>query len=102
MTHPIGIERNGATRVVMLPASEYERLARLDHIAVTPEELSDEATRSLRTATARPEAVALNELMDRSEESRVGKESVSKCRSRWSQYYYKKKSISVTQRTVLE
>src|SRR3546814_10907573 len=68
MTHPIGIERNGATRVVMLPASEYERLARLDHIAVTPEELSDEATRSLRTATARPEAVALNELMDRSEE----------------------------------
>ena len=64
MTHPIGIERNGATRVVMLPASEYERLARLDQIAVTPEELSDEATRSLRTATARPEAVALNELMD--------------------------------------
>ncbi|KGB52906.1 putative prevent-host-death protein [Sphingopyxis sp. LC81] len=63
MTHPIGIERNGATRVVMLPASEYERLARLDHIAVTPEELSDEAIRSLRTAQARPEAIALNELM---------------------------------------
>lgn len=64
MTHPIAIARNGATHVVMLPASEYERLARLDHIAVTPEELSDEATRSLRTAQARPEAIVLNELLD--------------------------------------
>ena len=64
MTHAIAVERNGAARVVMLPASEYERLARLDHIAVTPEELSDEATRSLRTAQARPEAIRLNELMD--------------------------------------
>ncbi len=39
-------------------------LARFDHIAVTPEELSDEVIRSLRTAQARPEAIALNELMD--------------------------------------
>ena len=64
MTHAIAIERYGAARVVMLPASEYERLARLDHIAVTPEELSDESTRSLRTATASAEAIRLNELMD--------------------------------------
>src|SRR3546814_19508793 len=28
---------------------------------------------------------------DRSEERRVGKECVSKCRSRWSPYHYKKK-----------
>src|SRR3546814_18485578 len=28
---------------------------------------------------------------DRSEERRVGKERVSKCRSRWSPYHYKKK-----------
>lgn len=50
MTHPVAIERNGAVRVVMLAAAEYQRLARLDHIAITPEELSDEAVRSLRDA----------------------------------------------------
>src|SRR3546814_16723372 len=30
-------------------------------------------------------------LVERSEERRVGKECVSTCRSRWSQYHYKKK-----------
>src|SRR3546814_19856526 len=30
----------------------------------------------------------------RSEERRVGKECVSKCRSRWSPYYYKKQNIN--------
>lgn len=64
MTHPIAVERNGAARVVMMPASEYERLARLDHIAVTPEELSDEAIRSLRIAEPRPESFELNKLLD--------------------------------------
>lgn len=64
MTHPIAVERNGAARVVMLPASEFERLARLDHIAVTPQELSDEAYRSIRTAEPRAEAIELNHLLD--------------------------------------
>lgn len=64
MTHPIAVERNGAARVVMLPASEFERLARLDHIAVTPQELSDEAYRSIRTAQPRAEAIELNHLLD--------------------------------------
>src|SRR3546814_17470026 len=31
----------------------------------------------------------------RSEERRVGRECVSKCRSRWSPYHYKKKTISM-------
>ena len=64
MTHPIAVERNGAVRVVMLPAAEYERLARLDHVAVTPGELSDEGFGSLRTAKPRPEADRLNALLD--------------------------------------
>lgn len=64
MTHPIAVERNGAARVVMLPAAEFERLVRLDHIALTPEELSDEAIRSLRSAKPRPEAVDLDKLLD--------------------------------------
>lgn len=54
MTHPIAVERNGAARVVMLPAAEYERLSRLDHVALSPEELSDEAIHAIRTA--RPSA----------------------------------------------
>lgn len=64
MTHPIATEINGVTLVVMLPASKYERLTRLDRTAVTPEELSDEATRSLRPARAPAEAIGLNCLMD--------------------------------------
>ena len=64
MTHPIAVERNGAARVVMMPAAEFERLARLDHIALAPEELSDEAIRSLRTAKPRTEAIELNKLLD--------------------------------------
>lgn len=32
-THPIAVARNGAVRVVMLPASESERLSRLDPVA---------------------------------------------------------------------
>ncbi|MDG5973361.1 hypothetical protein JAGODDHD_04131 [Sphingomonas paucimobilis] len=64
MTHPIAVERNGAARVVMMPASEYERLARLDHVALTPMELSDEAYHALKTAEAPAEAYELNHLMD--------------------------------------
>lgn len=64
MTHPIAVERNGTARIVMLPASEYERLARLDHIALAPEELSDDQVRSLRAARAPAEAFALNRLLD--------------------------------------
>src|SRR3546814_16766442 len=35
------------------------------------------------------------ELAPRSEERRVGKECVSTCRSRWSEYHYKKKKFMV-------
>lgn len=64
MTHPIAVERNGAARVVMMPASEYERLARLDHVALTPMELSEEAYQALKIAEAPAEAYELNHLMD--------------------------------------
>ena len=64
MTRPIAVERNGAARVVMFPAAEYERLIRFDQIAITPQELSDEAFRSIRRARSRPEAVELDKLLD--------------------------------------
>ena len=63
ITHPIAVERNGAARVVMMPLREYERLARLDHRAVTPEELTDDEVNDLRTAKAPPEAFELNSLL---------------------------------------
>src|SRR3546814_15118763 len=36
----------------------------------------------------------IDEILDRSEERRVGKECVSTCRSRWSPYHYKKKQTN--------
>jgi len=64
MTHPIAVERNGAARVVMLSAAEYERLARLDHIALAPEELSNEALRAIMTAEPVAESYDANKLLD--------------------------------------
>ncbi|MEO5611557.1 MAG: type II toxin-antitoxin system Phd/YefM family antitoxin [Sphingomicrobium sp.] len=50
MTHPVEIERNSVVRVIMMPASEYHRLARLDHIALAPTELSANDIRAIRDA----------------------------------------------------
>jgi hypothetical protein len=61
---PIAIERNGVALVVMLPAAEYERLARLDHIALAPDELSNEAVRAIETAEPGNDSQAANGLMD--------------------------------------
>lgn len=52
MIEPVAIGRNGIVRVVMLSAVEYERLLRLDHISVTPRDLSNGAFRSLVVAEA--------------------------------------------------
>ena len=64
MTHPVEVERNGAVRVVMLSASEYHRLAKLDHVALGVEELDDDDVRSIRDARASAAAAALDHLMD--------------------------------------
>src|SRR3546814_17954922 len=45
-------------------------------------------------------AVAGRRQPGNSEERRVGKECVSKCRSWWSPYHYKKKTIKTTKRCV--
>ncbi|QXQ08424.1 type II toxin-antitoxin system Phd/YefM family antitoxin [Sphingosinicellaceae bacterium] len=64
ITHPIAVERNGTARVVMMPVAEYLRLAALDHVALTPQELSRNDIRALRDAKAPETAHALNYLMD--------------------------------------
>jgi PHD/YefM family antitoxin component YafN of YafNO toxin-antitoxin module len=64
MTYPVGIERNGVARVVMLSMSEYQRLALLDHVATASSEMPDEDYKALRDARVSDESVALNALMD--------------------------------------
>jgi PHD/YefM family antitoxin component YafN of YafNO toxin-antitoxin module len=64
MTHPVAVERNGAVRVVMLPAAEYERLARLDHVALLPSELDPADLRAVRDAEVPISAEELNHLLD--------------------------------------
>lgn len=64
MTHPLAVERNGAARVVMMPAAEYERLARLDHVALLPEELSQADLSAIRDAVMPASAQELDHLLD--------------------------------------
>lgn len=64
MTHPLGIERNGAARVVMLSMPEYQRLALLDHVATASSEMPDEDFKAIRDAPVSEEGIALNVLMD--------------------------------------
>lgn len=67
MLHPVGIQRHGTTRVVMLSLHEYERLKRRDRQVIRVEDLDDETLEALRTVKAPPESIALNYLMDDSE-----------------------------------
>jgi len=64
MIDPIAVERNGAARVVMMSAVEYQRLARLDHIALSPAELGDDALHAIMTAEPAPESCDANSLLD--------------------------------------
>jgi hypothetical protein len=64
MTHPLAVERNGAVRVVMLPAAEYDRLARLDHMALLPSELDPADLRAIRDAVTPRSAQELDHLLD--------------------------------------
>lgn len=64
MTHPLAVERNGAARVVMMPAAEYERLARLDHVALDPRELDQTDLKALRDVVIPESARELDRLLD--------------------------------------
>jgi len=64
MLHPVGIQRHGTTRVVMLSLHEYERLKRRDRQVIRTEDLDDETLEALLNAEIPAEAIALNYLMD--------------------------------------
>ena len=50
MLHPVGIQRHGVTRVVMLSLNEYERLLRRDRQVLLVKDLDDETLDAIRTA----------------------------------------------------
>ncbi len=64
MLHPVGIQRHGTTRVVMISLNEYERLLRRDRQVIRTEDLDDETLNAILTAEIPAEARALDYLMD--------------------------------------
>ncbi|GAA0314009.1 hypothetical protein GCM10009087_25480 [Sphingomonas oligophenolica] len=64
MLRPVGIQRHGTTRVVMISLKEYERLKRRDRQAIRTEDLDDETLEALQTVSAPAKSIALNHLMD--------------------------------------
>lgn len=50
MLHPVGVQRHGTTRVVMLSLKEYERLLRRDRQVLLVKDLDDETLDAIRNA----------------------------------------------------
>lgn len=67
MLRPVGIQKHGVTRVVMLSLREYERLKRRDREVIRTEDLDEETIEALKNVEIPAESVALNYLMDDSE-----------------------------------
>lgn len=64
MLHPVGIQRHGTTRVVMLSLKEYERLLRRDRQVLLVKDLDDETLDAIRNAEIPQESRRLDYLMD--------------------------------------
>jgi hypothetical protein len=64
MLHPVGIQRHGTTRVVMISLKEYERLLRRDRQVLLVKDLDDDTLEAIRTAEIPDEARKLDHLMD--------------------------------------
>jgi PHD/YefM family antitoxin component YafN of YafNO toxin-antitoxin module len=50
MLHPVGIQRHGTTRVVMISLKEYQRLLRRDRQVLLVKDLDDETLDAIRHA----------------------------------------------------
>lgn len=64
MQRPVGIQRHGTTRVVMISLKEYERLKRRDREVIRTEDLDDETLDAILNAEVSERSKALNYLMD--------------------------------------
>ena len=50
MLRPVGIQRHGSTRIVMISLNEYERLLRRDRQVLLTEQLDEETIDAIRSA----------------------------------------------------
>ena len=64
MLHPVGIQRHGTTRVVMISLKEYQRLLRRDRQVLPVKDLDDEALAAIEAAEIPAESRQLDHLMD--------------------------------------
>jgi hypothetical protein len=64
MLHPVGIQRHGTTRVVMISLKEYQRLLRRDRQVLLVKDLDDETLDAIRTAEVPDESRRLDHLME--------------------------------------
>jgi PHD/YefM family antitoxin component YafN of YafNO toxin-antitoxin module len=64
MLRPVGIQRHGTTRVVMISLNEYERLLRRDRQVLLTKDLDDETLNAILNAKASERSKALNHLLD--------------------------------------
>src|ERR1041384_1776168 len=64
MLHPVGIQRHGTTRVVMLSLKEYERLLRRDRQVLLTKDLDDETLDAIRNAQPSERSRELGRLLE--------------------------------------
>lgn len=64
MLRPVGIQRHGTTRVVMISLNEYERLLSRDRQVLQTKDLDDDTFTAISTAQPSERAKALDHLMD--------------------------------------
>jgi PHD/YefM family antitoxin component YafN of YafNO toxin-antitoxin module len=64
MLHPVGIQRHGVARVVMLSLKEYERLLSRDRQVLRVEDLNDDDLEAIRTAEPSERSRKLDEIME--------------------------------------
>jgi hypothetical protein len=50
MLRPVGIQRHGQTRIVMISLNEYERLLRRDRQVILTKDLDDESIEAIKNA----------------------------------------------------
>jgi PHD/YefM family antitoxin component YafN of YafNO toxin-antitoxin module len=64
MLRPVGIQRHGTTRIVMISLKEYERLLTRDRQVLLTQELDDDTISAIEAAQPSERSKALNYLMD--------------------------------------
>ena len=63
MLHPVGIQRHGITRVVMLSLKEYDRLLRRDRQVLQVKDLDENDLEAIRTAEPSERSKTLDRAM---------------------------------------